>query len=84
VHLLHPKTLGYDGDPSTYLLPTNRFLVNFRRPLYDSPVSTVVMSSSDDESKVLCNHEFESPYLKNFYVMLVWCTVCEARRVRIL
>ena len=32
VHLLHPEALGCDGDPATYLLPTNHFPIDFRRP----------------------------------------------------
>ena len=52
VHLLHPKALGYDGDMATYLLPNNRFPMDFRRPSYDSPTPTLNMSPSEDMSGV--------------------------------
>ena len=50
VHLLHPKALGCDGDPVTYLLPTNRFPIDFRRLLYDSPIPLMKLSPSEDLS----------------------------------
>ena len=52
VHLLHPKAPGYDGDPTTYLLLNNCFLVDFQRPLYDSPAPTMNLSPSNDMSGV--------------------------------
>ena len=52
MHLLHPKAPRCDGDPATYLLPNNHFLVDFRRPPYDSPTPTLNMSHSEDMSRV--------------------------------
>ena len=50
VHLLHLEALGCDGDPVTYLLPTNRFPIDFRRLLYDSPIPLMKLSPSEDLS----------------------------------
>jgi len=50
VHLLHLKALGCDFDPATYLLPTNRFPIDFGRPPYDSPVPSMNLSPSKDLS----------------------------------
>ena len=50
VHLLHLEALGCDGDPVTYLLPTNRFPIDFGRPPYDSPVPSMNLSPSEDLS----------------------------------
>ena len=52
VHLLHPKALGCDGDLATYLLPTNHFPIDFRRPPYDLPVPSKNLSPSEDMSGV--------------------------------
>ena len=50
VHLLHPKAPGCDGDLATYLLPTNRFPIDFGMPPYDSPVPSMNLSPSKDLS----------------------------------
>ena len=52
VHLLHPEAPRCDGDPATYLLPNNRFPVEFRRPPYDSPVPMMNLSPFEDMSGV--------------------------------
>jgi len=52
VHLLHPKGSRYEGDPATYLLPNNRFLMDFQRPPYDSPIPTMNLSPSEDMSRL--------------------------------
>ena len=48
VHLLHLEALGCDGNLVTYLLLTNHFPIDFRRPPYDSPVPSMNLSPSKD------------------------------------
>ena len=52
VHLLHLEALGCDGNLVTYLLLTNHFPIDFRRPPYDLPVPSKNLSPSEDMSGV--------------------------------